>query len=421
VSGYWPGPWSGEDGGPERRQALGPGHRLAFGDGRPPDVASRSAAAATMVVTRDPGELFLLRHTGGDDAVSFVERIDSVTLDPEYRSPDLAGGPAWPGSLAAHANGSLYVVFGNHAHRLNPDLVTVASTALPRDLPYNGFVILPDGHLVTKDFAGSRPGHPVPADQRRPCELVVLEPEGLQIVERCQLSEPSIARLSAHGDDIYVVGDTSLLRVGWDGGRLHPDDGFRTAYRTLEGQTYGWDSVIALGAAWFLDDGEGSDRYDGSLRGHGVSTSPLHLVRIDLGSGALTRAEVCGQPGGLVANPPLIDPDRSIAVGYDSGNGVVTAFDIGRDGALTRRWQRSQQHGGHLLLDPTGGRLVTGDYDAEGGRDQVVVVDIEDGREVARVDTDSPVQGVLFPAAGFDGEVYLCTFTTVSRLAAATA
>jgi hypothetical protein len=418
VSGYWPGPWSGEDGGPERRQALRPGRHLAFGDGGPPEVVSRSAAAATMVVTRDPGELFLLRHTGGDDAISFVERIDPRTLAPEYRSPDLAGGPAWPGSLAAHANGSLYVVFGNHAHRLDPDLALVASAALPRDLPYNGFVILPDGHLVTKDFAGSRPGHPVPADERRPCELVVLEPERLQVVDRCQLSEPSIARLSAHGDDVYVVGDTRLLRVGWDGSRLLPEDGFRTAYRTLDGQTYGWDCVIALDAAWFLDDGEGSDRYDGSLCGHGVSTSPLHLVRIDLRSGALSRTEVCGQPGGLVANPPLIDPGRSIAVAYDSGNGVVTAFDIGRDGTLTRRWQRSQHHGGHLLLDPTDGRLVTGDFDAAGGGDQLVLLDIEDGREVVRVGTGSPVQSVLFPAAGFDGEVYLCTFTTVSRLAA---
>ena len=419
VSGYWPGPWSGEDGGPERLQALRPGHRLASGaDGRPAAVVSRSAPAATMVVTRRPGSSSCSATPVGTMPSPSSSASIHRPSPPESRSPDLAGGPAWPGSLAAHANGSLYVVFGNHAHRLDPDLAVSASTALPRNRPYNGFVILPDGHLVTKDFAGSRPGHPVPPDERQPCELVVLEPERLQVVERCQLPEPSIARLSAHGDDVYVVGDTSLLRVGWDGVRLHLDDGFRTAYRTLDGQTYGWDCVIALGAAWFLDDGEGSERYDGTLCGHGVSSSPLHLVRIDLGSGALSRAEVSGLPGGLVANPPLIDPDRSMAVAYDSGNGVVTAFDIGRDGTLTRRWQRSQQHGSHLLLDPIGGRVVTGDYDSEGGRDQVVLLDVGDGREVGRADTGSPVQSVLFPAGGFDGELYLCSFTTLSRLAA---
>ena len=80
-----------------------------------------------MVVLRDPGEVFLLRHTAGPDAISWVERIDPITLEPLARSDDLPGGPTWPGGIAAHANGSLYVVFGNHAHRLGPDLAVLAS------------------------------------------------------------------------------------------------------------------------------------------------------------------------------------------------------------------------------------------------------------------------------------------------------
>jgi hypothetical protein len=232
MNGYWPGPWSCEDGGPERLQVPAGGVQVALGAGGPLEVTSRTAPAATMAVTRATGELFLLRHTAGEDAISFVERIDPVTLAPLGRSPDLAGGPTWPGSLAAHANGSLYVVFGNHAHRLGPDLAPLADTELPRHRPYNGFVVLPDGHLVTKDFAGSRPGVPVAAEARQPCELVVLEPGHLHIVDRLLLAEPSVARLSAQGDDIYVVGDTSLFRVHWDG-RLRVDDNLRTVYRTL--------------------------------------------------------------------------------------------------------------------------------------------------------------------------------------------
>lgn len=34
------------------------------------------ALASTMVVLRDPGEVYLLCHTGGDDAISWVEQID---------------------------------------------------------------------------------------------------------------------------------------------------------------------------------------------------------------------------------------------------------------------------------------------------------------------------------------------------------
>jgi hypothetical protein len=368
-----------------------------------------------MAVTRDPGQLYLLRHTAGDGAVSFVERIDPLTLAETGRSPDLPGGPVWPGSLAAHANGSLYVVFGNHAHRLDPDLGVVSSSLLPRHRPYNGFVILPDGHLVTKDFAGSRPGVPVAPGDREPCELVVLDPESLAVVDRCTLAEPSVARLSARDDQIFVVGDTSLMRVRWDG-RLHPDEEPAVRYRSLPGQTYGWDCVIALGAAWFLDDGDGSEAYDGTLFGHGLSTAPLHLVRVDLGRGACTLTEVCGRPGGLIANPPVIDTGRAIAVGYDSGNAVMAAFTIAPEGSLTPRWQRHQHHAGHLLLDPVTGALVTGDYDAGRRADQVVVLDIATGDELARADTGSPVQSVLFPAAGFGAGVYLCTFTTISRV-----
>ncbi len=414
APGYWPGAWPCEDGGPGRQQVTAAAPALGAGPEAELEVVSRLAPAATMVVTRDPGQVYLLRHTAGDDSVCFVERIDPDTLQPLERSPDLAGGPTWPGSLGVHANGSVYVVFGNHAHRLAPDLAPLATTELPRHRPYNGFVILPDGHLVTKDFAGSRPGTPVPAAQRQPAELVALEPERLDVVDRCRLEEPSVARLSADGDAVYVVGDTSLLRVRWDG-RLRPDRGFRVPYRVQEGQTYGWDCVIALGAAWFLDDGEGSESYSGTLHGHGVSRSPLHLVRIDLVTGGRTMTEVCERPGGLVANPPVIDVDRSIAVGYDSGNGEMRAFDIAADGELTRRWDRGHEHGGHMVLYPQTGELVTGDYDAIRSVDQVVVVDISTGVERARADTGSPIQGVLFPAAT-EQCLYLCTFTTVSRV-----
>src|SRR5206468_6649854 len=91
---------------------LAPGERLEL-------AAWRDALATTMVVLRDPGEVYVLRHTLGrrpfeDPSTPWVERIDPETLAPARRSPDLASGPFWPGGIAAHANGSLHVVAGNH-------------------------------------------------------------------------------------------------------------------------------------------------------------------------------------------------------------------------------------------------------------------------------------------------------------------
>ena len=372
---------------------------------------------ATMVVLREPGELFLLGHTAGNDAISWVERVDPITLEPVIRSPDLAGGPTWPGGIAAHANGSLYVVFGNHAHRLDAGLDTVASRELPRRSPYNSFVVLPDGHLVTKDFGGVLPGGDPAAHAPRPAELLVLHPETLDIVARCELPEPSIARLSADGDTVYVVGTSTLYRVSWNGDRLALDDGFIARYRSIPGQTYGWDATLALGAAWFLDNGEGSERYAGTFRGQGISTAPLHLVRVDLSTAAVSLTEICGSANGIVANPPVVDETRRIAVGYDSGNGVLAAFDVAADGSTTPRWRRAQDHACHPLLFPDTGELVTNDYDATKRADAIVVLDIETGHERLRVDSGSALQSVVFPAAGNDRDFYYCSFTTLARVA----
>jgi outer membrane protein assembly factor BamB len=177
----------------------------------------------------------------------------------------------------------------------------------------------------------------------------------------------------------------------------------------MEGQTYGWDCVLAAGAAWFLDDGEGSELYAGSLRGLGVSSAPLHLVRVDLASTAVALTEVCGRAGGLVANPPVVDEQRGIVVGYDSGNGVVTGFDLD---TLAVCWQREQDHGSHLLLFSETGELVTGDHA------DVVVLDISTGYELGRVDSGHGIQSVLFPAPGERRDFYLCSFMGVSRVVA---
>ena len=399
--------WRFEDGGPQRRQTV-EGGRLLGSSGRL-EVTTRVAPATTMVVgDPDRRRLFLLRHTAGDGAVATVERIDPVTLEPDVVSPELPGGPVWPGGLGVPGDGSVHVVFGNHAHRLDGESLEVRATRrLPRDRPYNSFVTLSGGLLVTKDFGGSRPGVPVAAADREPCELVALDPGSLEILAALVLPEPSIARLSADGDDVYVVGDTSLLRVRWTGSALELDGGFSPRYRTMEGQTFGWDCVLAGGSAWFLDDGDGSERFSGTLRGHGVSTAPLHLVRVDLASGAVATAEVSGRPGGLVANPPVVDLGRGVAVGYDSGNGVVAGFDAT---SLELRWRREQDHASHLLLYGSTGELVTGDAG------DVVVLDVSTGDELARADLGTGMQSVLFPCPGFDGDAYVCSFVGVSRV-----
>ena len=404
--------WSTEDGGPRRLQWVD-GARLVIAARETLQVTSRSMMVVTMVVVASPDDVFVLCHTGGDSAVSWVERVHPETLETLATSEHLAGGPAWPGGTAVHSNGDIYVVFGNHAHRLNRSLQVVASRELPRVRPYNSFVVLPDGHLVTKDFGGSRPGNEM-EEPFAPTQLVVLEPTGLNIVATLDLPEASIARLSANENDVYVVGTSSLWRVRWDGESLH-SDGWRAEYRQLQGQTYGWDVVIADTDAWFLDNGESTHKFAGTLRGVGTATAPLHLVRVNLASGRVSLHEICELAGGVVANPPLVDEQRQMVVGFDSGNGVLAGFSY--DETKVRKvWSVEQNHGSHMLLYPESGEFVSAHYDQERGVEQVVVRDISTGREIARADTGSPIQSVVFPACGTRRDFYWCSMLSLNRV-----
>lgn len=414
MSAYWNSSWPGEDGGPRRQQTASNVVIPRILNSQQLKVASRDALAITMPIVGPNNELFLQRIMPGPDSVTWVEKIDPQTLEPLAQSEQLAGGPMWPGGMAAHVNGSLYVVFGNHVHRLSTDLTVIASIQLPRVRPYNSFVILPTGHLATKDFSGPLPGQPNGTPMNN-TELLILDPDDLRIVARLDLNEPSIARLSADENNIYVVGDHTLIRVLWDGSSLKVDSSFNARYRTHEGQTFGWDTVITDSDAWFLDNGEGTQLFTGSFRGVGISTAPLHLVRVDKQSGHITLTEICGLPNGIIANPPVVDTKRQIVVGFDSGNGVISGFDYDED-SVTLRWSHEQNHACHMLLIPETGQIITADYRPELGCEQIVVLDITTGAEVARVSTTSPIQSAVFPAIGPTGDIYWCSMTTITRI-----
>jgi hypothetical protein len=87
----------------------------------------------------------------------------------------------WPGGMAVHRNGDLYVVYGCHAHRLDRDCQPRVCRRLPIAQPYNSFVILENGLLVTKNLS-----------DRTNAWLSVLEPdELLPVSPDTECPEPS--------------------------------------------------------------------------------------------------------------------------------------------------------------------------------------------------------------------------------------
>ncbi|WP_422016187.1 YncE family protein [Roseateles sp.] len=414
-AGYLDSPWPAEDAGPQRLQQPRSGAGLGLRTGETLRATTRRTTMSTMTVLGAPGEVYLLTHSAlraqiGLPTTACVERIDPTTLKPQQRSPRLRGGPMWPGGMAIHRNGDLYVVYGRHAHRLTRDCRPLASLQLPMDQPYNSFVVLDNGLIVTKNLSAGTPAR-----------LTVIDPGSLTpACADVEAPEPSIARLSARGDTVYVVGVRSIFRYHWrDAARtLTFDPDWRFDYIGDSGQSHGWDVVLADQHAWFMDNG--AHRYRHRMLGAGVSRTANRLIRVSLTAAADHQAlDVSGLPGGSITNPPLVDAQRGIVVGYDSANAVLRAwrFDAGLR-TLTPLWRKAPFGcASHMVLYPDTGEVVVNDYCRHG--EEVVVLDIATGTERGRVRTGGLMQGVVFPSPGWGRDLYWSSMGRLARVSVA--
>ena len=453
MKGYWPEPWTCEDGGPRRlcrpegQNGLGirPNENLIL-------AASRDAFASDMVIRREPGELYALRHTipAGDplagDVEGWVEKLDPETLEPTASSTPHPSGRYWPGGVAAHANGDIYMVFGTAAPRLTPGLETIVTRTLPVSRPYNSFVILDSGQLVTKDCDAPR--------GLANSTVSVLDPGTLEsVTAEFELPEPSIARLASDGRSVIAVGTETVFRlaIDLDGGRIEIDDAWRPRYGPSAGRGFGWDPVIADDHVFWMDQGRNS--VDWTMVGTGSDPDPVRLwwCRRD-DAGSIRSVEISGLPFGTESNPPAWDPIGGVVVAYDAGNAVIRAWRLVGD-ELEPLWRRDGfAHAGHLIVFPDTRELVVQDYRDLAfrrtplarkalwsalrrlgrsrlmrraalplGSDSVVVLDLDTGEERGRIRVPSSSQAFLFPAPGFDRDLYYLSMTTIARVSVAKA
>ena len=411
-SAYLNSPWPAEDGGPQRLQIPRSGSGLNLQPGERLGCVTRNTLISTMTVLGAPGEVYLLTHSAlrshlGLPTTSCVELIDPLTLQTLCKSPRLKGGPLWPGGMAIHRNGDIYVVYGRYAHRLNRACEPLASQQLPVDLPYNSFVILDNGLLVTKNLSDSINAR-----------ISVLDPDTLKpVCADIDCAEPSIARLSSSGNTLYVVGVRSIMRYHWDEAahtlRLDPD--WHCDYIGDSSQTYGWDVVLEGGHAWFMDNGK--HRYLTRMVGAGVSPTANRLIRVALDNSHNREIlPISGLSGGSVTNPPLHDFKRQIVVAYDSANSYLRAWRFNpQSHALSPLWEKHAFGcASHMISYPDTGELVVNDYRKRG--EEVVVLNIENGTELARVRSGGLTQGVVFPSTGWNRDLYWSSMGRLARI-----
>jgi hypothetical protein len=267
-------------------------------------------------------------------------------------------------------------------------------------------MVLDNGLIVTKNISDHRNAR---------LSVVRADPLGFACPD-IECPEPSIARLSSIGNTLYVVGVRSIFRFEWDAaaGTLVRDREWRLDYTAGTRQTYGWDVVLALGQAWFMDNGQ--HRYRTSMIGRGVSPTANRLIRVDLAdSRDFEAVEVSGIPGGSVTNPPLVDVQRRIVVGYDSTNCVLRAWRFDAGEGLKALWRKDGfGAASHMVGLPDSGEIVTNDFGR--GGEHVVVLDIETGAEKGRARIGGLTQGVVFGSPGWARDVYWCAMSRFGRV-----
>lgn len=412
IAGYLNSPWPCEDGGPARLQTPLAGTALALQKGETLGCVTRNTFMSTMTILGAPGEVYLLSHSVlrskfGLPTSAWVEQIDPLTLETIHRSPRLPGGPMWPGGMAIHRNGDLIVVYGRYAHRLNRQCELQASFKLPVNQPYNSFVILANGCIVTKNLS-----------DKTKARISVLDAQTLApVCTETECPEPSIARLSAIGNTVYVVGIRSIFRYHWDAGsaQLVADPDWHFDYIGLRGQTYGWDVVLDGSNAWFMDNGK--HNYFISMIGAGDCPTPNRLIRVSLTDAKdFSHHVISGIRAGSITNPPLFDRQRNIIVAYDSANRHLQAWRYDPAKKNLQRLWRKRDFGcaSHMILYPDTGELVLNDYRWLG--EEVVVLQIETGVELARVRSGGVFQGVVFPSTGWGRDFYWSSMGRIARI-----
>ena len=355
-----------------------------------------------MVVLRDPGEVYLLRHTGGPDAISWVERIDP---DDARRDRALAR-PARRQDVArrrrrARERRDLRRVRPPRPPAQPPTCRRSSRVELParpsvqqlRDPPRRP----PRAEGLRRRAA--RRASSRPTTSRASCSCS--SPSTLATVASVTLPERSIARLSADGDDVYVVGTHHLWRARWDGHDA------RARRRLPPAVPHHRRPDLRVGRRARRRRRVVPRRRRGhrGLRRHvrrarRVAGAAPPRARRPRAPARSTLTEICGLPNGIVANPPAVDVGRAHRGRVRQRQRRARRVRHRRPTARTTpRWTREQHHACHPILYPDTGELVTNDHDAERMMDQVVVLDIETGEERARVDTGSPLQSVGVPRA----------------------
>ena len=328
-----------------------------------------------IAVTRNRDQLYVYgyRPDGG-----YVASVDPRTLRERWRTRIVDDKPpdqwSYPGVMAVHGNGFLYAVYGNVLVKLDPSTGrTLARRELPEDpagnsAAYNGFVVLPDGNIVTKKIErgpcaapGAIQGLMCSATNALPSRIVVAEPRRLRILSSVVPPEPVTGRVTFGGGRLYAAGRDTLFRYRYRKGRLTLDRGWGPVTYRTGGQRPGTGPGLMNG---FLVVQTNFLPADEPLTVTAVSVRDSRKVF------RIHPFAASGASGSWIVSKPALDAANRTVVTHDTSAGQMAALRLDPRRGFTVRWRRklSSLDFSALIGDRAHRQIVIPDHEADGER-----------------------------------------------------
>ncbi len=390
---------------------------------RSTDAAKNPYPQPYNVITRQQDQLFVFGGEVRGEYGSYVARVNTTTLEEEWRIYIKDEGPGdfnWPGLLAVHGNGQLYAVAGNLMAKINPDTQEYKIIKLPQHegqggAVYNGFDVAADGIIFTKSMEAGKPlmnfGSEAvsPLEQLRsvamndvPAFILAVNPHNLDILSQVEAPEAGLGRLTCERRDgvdyIYFLGITRLWRYLFKDGRLTLDEQWGPVpYLTGGGEP---GTAVGLLGDWAV-----------FATNFLASASPLEVFAVNIwNSNKIHSLVPFGGKKSQEWSKPALDLANSRVYVADQLANMVGGLDFNPQTGFSKAWEAKQQHMASfwaIVGDKDDRQIIGTAYTAAKG-EEVIWRDAETGEEIVRsgiVDKGgSPSPSIVTP--GFDGRFY---------------
>ena len=381
-----------------------------------------------MFICRNDNELYLsgtMPNFLGDRPFGWVQKVNPDNLEIIYESPNLeCGEHIWCGAIAAHANGTIINVNGSFMHILDENCNVLKAIELPIDQAHNGLLILSDGSIVTKDIRVSND---------TTSTLTRLNPESGELIgEPLKLPEGSMGRIACDIDDngeyIYIPGIEHIFKIRVEKKQLVMEKNWSVKYREINSD-YGlaWDGCISEGFIWLMNNGDiESVRSIFSRHPNGRFSSPpgtlswqrpalwrgnQQLLKVSIDNRTIDYVTLSNKPGGGIIAPPVSIPKYNLCIAWDSLNGGLYAVNQEN---LNIEWSVNIRPTMQPLVFLDSGELIINSY--ENNSDHIVVINLESGELIEKLDLKSPLANGMFLTPGNKNDIYYCSTLTIAKI-----